>query len=459
MSDLGVSGGYPGAQRMPVSQRLPVITLVVSALFAIALGFDLLPAIGVGFFFLSFVWYVSALGRELAIAPIAALIASAQWLLGPALAYEFGLQTEKYRMYVPSDEYFSFVVPSVFFFYLGLVYFAPRISLDNIRARILEGYRIPDKTVYLIFAAGFFADLSAQYAPSAIGFAFFIVSQFKYIAIAYMMILRVKWRWFAIIAAFVALFGTSLATGMFHVLALWSALILSFIAYEFRLSILTKVIILLALALATVQLQATKSAYRQIIGAQPDAATTENFARIYFDSAVFSSFVFGGDILSDLNARLNQGWIISAVMAYTPRFQSFENGRTVVLAIRDSLVPRFLVEKRTVEVSDAFRKYTGLEVGRHTSFGISVLGEAWVNFGGLGFLFMGVFGIFYGYILRYLKWMSRTYPTYLLWAPLVFLQAIKAETELLIVMNHIVKSLIVIYFIYFTSYKIFRIRI
>ncbi len=436
--------------------------LIVSSLTAFsgyAIGMGVLEAISVAIFTYSFVWYVLSLGRELAIIQVTAMIASGQWLLGPALAYSFDLQTEKYQMYVSSAEYFLFMIPSVILLIVGMVWFSPSLQLEGIRRSLFNARRIPNNTIYLIFFGGFLADFLNNFAPSALGFAFFIGSQFKFVAISYMIILRIPWRWWALALAFMSLASTSLETGLFHNFALWSALILSFIAYDLRLGNLAKFAIIFAMVISITQLQATKSEYRRLIQFNPSIASTETFSRVFFDIDTFSSIVTGGDILKSLNARLNQGWIISAVMRHTPSVQPFENGATVFLAFRDSLVPRFLVEKRRVEVSEAFRKYTGLEVGRWTSFGISVVGEAWVNFGILGSVFMGFFGALYGYILRFMSWRSLKYPSFILWAPLIFLQAIKAETELLILLNHLTKSMILIYALYWFSYRVLRFRL
>jgi hypothetical protein len=76
--------------------------------------------------------------------------------------------------------------------------------------------------------------------------------------------------------------------------------------------------------------------------------------------------------------------------------------------------------------------------------GISPLGEAYANFGVEGgSLFMFAYGL--GFALVYylvLRYVVRS-PEFLFWLPLVFYQAIKAETELVIVFNQISKGLIV----------------
>jgi hypothetical protein len=114
-----------------------------------------------------------------------------------------------------------------------------------------------------------------------------------------------------------------------------------------------------------------------------------------------------------------------------------------------------LIAKAAVDQSAKFHLFTGLPVSPGTTFGISVLGEAWANFGAWGALFMGVVGLFYGVVLRAMVKVAASEPTIVLWTPLLFLQAIKAETELTIVLNHLVKTFILIVLLYFALKPIF----
>jgi hypothetical protein len=144
-------------------------------------------------------------------------------------------------------------------------------------------------------------------------------------------------------------------------------------------------------------------------------------------------------------------------MNYVPRNRPHENGATIVDAVRDSMVPRFLVDKKRVWVSDKFMQYTGLRVGKTTSMGISVLGEAYVNFGKFGGAwFMLAWGVFTGLIFRLLIRQSEKRPTLILWAPLIFLQVVKAETELLVVLNHLVKAIVFTWAFYWFTVRVLR---
>ena len=143
-----------------------------------------------------------------------------------------------------------------------------------------------------------------------------------------------------------------------------------------------------------------------------------------------------------MTVRLNQGWIISATMAHVPQREPFANGSTIIEGIETSLLPRIIApNKAKAGGRENFRKYTGLQIGEHTSMGISIAGEAWVNFGYWGgIFFMLAWGLFISWFWNKIHTLSEFYPTILIWSPLLFLQVIKAETEFMVVLNHLIKA-------------------
>jgi hypothetical protein len=149
----------------------------------------------------------------------------------------------------------------------------------------------------------------------------------------------------------------------------------------------------------------------------------------------------GEDAVGSTVIRINQGWIISRLMQQVPSNIPYAEGQTVIDAFYASIVPRFLDPAKTVASGrENFQKFTGYELTR-TSMGISVLGEGYVNFGTTGaWLFLLCYGAFLGLGLGILYSMCRKWPTLILWFPLIFLYPVKAEAELVKVLNHFVKS-------------------
>ena len=434
--------------------RFQFLVGLLAALLVFAGGAYWLAALSVGTFVYCLIWYIEFAGKEIGIVPVIAMVATAQWLVGPYFAYEYGAVTTKYYMYVDEQSYFQFVFPSVVLFIFGLLIAAPRIECAALRHRLLTLRPLPQRTAYLILVGSLVGDLAGSFLPASLAFVIFLVGEVKFIALFYLLVYRYKYRWLACVAVFGLALSQAAATGFFHDLILWAALLFSFVSFDLRLSLKTKILVICGCIIGIVQIQTIKGDYRSLIADNPSKAGIVSLLTTVRDSIGVAKFN-----LSELNARLNQGWIISALMYNVPRNVQFEEGATVFAAIRDSLLPRFLLDKPTVNMSETFRKYSGIEVSDNTTFGISVIGEIWINFGAFGIFFMLIFGMIYGLVLKLATIVANIWPTFVLWSPLLFLQAVKAETELVVVLNHVVKSFIFVVCIYFVVQKILKVKI
>ena len=159
--------------------------------------------------------------------------------------------------------------------------------------------------------------------------------------------------------------------------------------------------------------------------------------------------------------RMNQGWIISRIMEHVPAKVPFAKGETIVTAIKASLLPRFLFPDKPEAGGKAnYEKYTGYYLQIGTSMGISLLGEAYVNYGVKGaWLFMFVFGVISSFVIRQIFLLAAKYPTIWLWFPLIFFHFIKAETELLVQLNFLVKSILMVYLFVWANKHFLRLKL
>jgi hypothetical protein len=425
--------------------------------------FSLLPlywlsALGLGVFAYALVRYVDSLGHSLAIIEIISVIASLQWLAAPLLAYGFGNIEPKYRMYVPQEEYMAFAVPGVLMLILGMELAKGRSNFAELVMRLKSRMQSSKQQAYLLICIGLVAGVVSPRVPPSLAFVFFFAAQLQFVGVLYLILSNDRRKWLVAGAVWSLTAVTSLDQGMFHNLILWSAFIFSFVCLDKRFSTITKWIMIVSGLVLLVLLQSIKAEYREMVLKQSYSGSK---AALAANLMITQPGVGKSDTLleraSFTNARFNQGWIISAILSYVPRMQPHEGCETIVRAFTNTLVPRFLVEKKAVWVSEKFQRYTGLKVGKTTSMGISVLGEAYINFGKAGaFVFMFVWGVFNGLIFRGLIVMARKRPTLILWAPLVFLQAVKAETELLIVLNHLVKALVFTTAFYIMANRVLR---
>ena len=95
-----------------------------------------------------------------------------------------------------------------------------------------------------------------------------------------------------------------------------------------------------------------------------------------------------------------------------------------------------------------------------TSMGISLLGEAYINFGVIGaWVFMFLFGLVSSFVIKQFFLLAMNYPTIWLWFPLILLHFVKAETELLVQLNFLVKSIVLVYLFVWANKHFLRLKL
>lgn len=388
--------------------------------------------------------FLRQLGKSIPILELMLFIAGAQWILGPTIEYISPSFHYKYYMYVPQEVYMSYVVPAYMFFSAAVLlvlkpYRNIRMPIDN-----LNQYEHYGVTIFII---GVVFDLIGGFLPGALGFFAFIISNFKFAGAILLYFSKKKMLRRIFYGALIYLALSSLRKALFHDLILWSVFFYMFWAIKYKPSMRSILITFFAGIISLTTLQTIKAVYRTKIWNGYSGNKLELFTGLAID-AVFLNGNNADELDGDLNnVRLNQGWIISAIMDEIPKRQDYLDGETIKEAVMATIVPRvFSADKKEAGGRENFRKFTGLRIEENTSMGISIIGEAYGNFkifGGI--IFMGIWGFLLAKIWIYLLGRCFRYPMLLAFIPLIFLQVIKAETELVVVLNHLVKSSIVVF--------------
>ncbi|MFC1688470.1 hypothetical protein ACFL07_02270 [Pseudomonadota bacterium] len=443
---------------------LPWVIAFVAAAISFGFGAYWLSAVGVGAFAYYLVRLLQEAGVDLPIESFILVMASMQWIIGPVLDYA-GLSNHwKYRMTVPAEEYMALAVPGVIALSLGLYAFRSkkRIGLVSHYAGITRD--IVSRTQFLPFyliGIGFIFSFLVHKFPPALAFPAYILSNIKYIGLIYLIFShRQKNKGLILALAFFLTFVSSLRGAMFHDLLLWSAFIGMYAAYVFRPSNAQKALaMLMGLAFIFV-LQAVKDDYRSKLREEGRGQNIQKFLSSV-DERLIDDETANSSNVERLVIRINQGWIISAVMVNVPRTIPHAGGETIVTAIKTSALPRILYPDKPIAGGKAnFEKYTGYLLQRSTSMGISLLGEAYINFGVRGaWVFMFFFGLFSSFVIKQFFLLASTYPTIWLWFPLILLHFVKAETELLVQLNFILKSIIMVYAFVWANKHFLRLKL
>lgn len=390
---------------------------------------------------------IEQMGNTIPIPNLMITIASLQWILGPFIDYHNGTTHYKYKMYVDESTYMSYIVPGILLLKLGLSLFPVETNLEDIGNRVRILLNNHPKLPYILVVLGFVFPYISNFLPSTLGFVFYLLGNIRYIGVIYLLFsdkpnrLLVFWGTMGFTAI------VSIGLGMFHDLLLWSMLIFTFVVYEMKLSVAKRFILATIGIFFAITIQSVKGEYREIVwsGAYKGNKT------ILFINMAANSWSSGSIVNPssdvDMNVRLNQGWIISAIMKHIPEREPFANGSTISESLYASLVPRIINPgKKAAGGRENFRKFTGLEIREGTSMGISLAGEGYGNYGKTGgMIFLLAWGLFIGWGWKKLDKLSNIYPTLLIWSPIIFLQVIKAETEFAVVLNHLIKSSILVF--------------
>lgn len=405
--------------------------------------------LGILFVFYVFWRFVNALGKSLPVLELMMLIAGLQWVVGPYISYRQETSHYKYYMYVNEDTYMGYVVPALLCFSIPLFFILKRkITWEAINFVKF----VPYSKGLLVIGVG--SDILSSVSPSSLLFFFFLISQFKFIGAIILFFSRKKSDQYFFYGAIIYLLANALARAMFHDLLLWSVFMFMYWCLKKNPTFKTKLLLIFTGVLFAISIQVVKSNFRANVWGGYSGNKLDLFVDT-LNEKVSTGYFDDDENTSELNVRLNQGWIISAIMYYTPSYQPFGEGETILDAIYSSFLPRFLIpNKKMAGGQENFEKFTGFILAGGTSMGMSIIGESYANFGITnGIVFMLIWGCFLAWYWKWILKLINKYPLILMFLPVLFLQVIKAETELVVVLNHLIKASIVVALFFWFAQK------
>ncbi len=384
-----------------------------------------------------------------------------QLLFGPMIAYNGGDQfvPVTYQMKVSEAEYFSYVIPAVICFILGLHIFGGKLKgevfdKDKIIEFVNENKRLP----YIFIILGFFASLIANYVSSDFKFLFYLLGSFKYIGVFFLILGNQTLKVVPFVVVYGSIILSSLGEGMFHDLMTWLIFLGTFIAYKYKPNSRIKFAVLTIFIVFTVVLQVLKTDYRKAVFQTGEDAGLSTITKI-FEARETSNTLFDYKTLATNNVRINQGYIVTNIMNTVPQKIPYANGEQLMLIIKAALLPRFLApDKLKAGDQEIFMKYSGIPLAKYTSMALGSVGDAYINFGIVGgCIFMFLLGLLYSEVLKLFYKYSKLFPVLLLFTPLVFYYPIRPDCELQTILGHLVKSCFLIFVIFVVWKKQFKV--
>jgi hypothetical protein len=394
------------------------------------------------------------------------LIAGSQWLIGPFIDYQTEVDHYKMHMYVSEQRYMEITLPLFLVFTIATLQFSKFVVIDRQAIRnLLAKYKaLP----YYIIGLGTFVRLIESFLPPSLAFIGFLTINSSLIGLGLLYFSRSSWlnKLSITILAFLPLIYQSISSGMFHTIIIWGFFVFSFINLAKKIKLLNKIIILSFSISLLFTLQVIKKDYRATIYSDSfNGNKLELFLNLFLGNNISANKkkkeIDTETEQSNVNARLNQGWIISKIYERIPEKQDFIGGETIINAIYVSIVPRILAPNKAGGGGRAtFEKLTGFTLLKNTAMGASLMGEFYGNYGFYGgMLCFLIWGRILNFVVFMFQKIQKNAPIIVFFLPVVFFQVIKAESDLTTVLNHLVKSIMFVALFMFFIRKVMNIRI
>jgi len=374
-----------------------------------------------------------------------------QMLIGPSLAY-IGLDQfqEGYnKMQIPEADYFTYAIPAVLLFILGINIKSERLEgerpdVDKIKEFVKNNQSVP----FVFIAVGFLASFASNYLSSDLRFVFVILSVFKFVGLFLIILGNKGIKPVYLIVVFGSIISSSVAQGMFFDLLTWLIFVSSIYAIKYKPPFYLKIVFSMTFVLLAVTIQQLKGDYREATwkqGQEANLVTMQNALKKKDEK----EGVFSFESLGASNLRINQGYIITNIMKTVPEKVPYQNGDELELILEAAFLPRILAPNK-LNAGDRmiFIKYSDIPVILGTSMALSSLGDAYINFGVIGgCIFMFFYGSLFNLFLKMIYKNSFKYPILILFSSVIFYYPIRPDCELQTILGHLLKSTFLVFVI------------
>ena len=382
---------------------------------------------------------------------LSGLLMCMQMLIGPTLAYNGldVLQEGYYKMQIPESEYFSYALPAVLSFIVGLNFMAKELPGEKPDSKKLMLYVKQNPSFpYILIVIGFLSSITSTYFSSDLAFVFVILSGFKFVGLFLIILGNKSIKPLPLLLVYGSIISSSIAQGMFFDLLTWLIFLGSVYAYKEKFDARVKIAFVITFLILSIVIQQLKGDYREATWRNGEEASLETMKKS-IKKKDETSGLFSYESLGASNLRINQGYIITNIMKTVPDKVAFENGAELNRIIESSILPRILApDKLNSGDRFIFMKYSGIPVAAGTSMGLSSVGDAYINFGVFGgCIFMFFYGLLFNVFLKLFNRFSIKFPILILFTCVVFYYPIRPDCELQTILGHLFKATVIIFFI------------
>lgn len=435
-------------------------------IFALSLVTNWYTVLSVALLGIVLVIILDKLGKGVVLREIIALHSCFICLVMPALGYGvYSIEnplSKLYRRYmqVPEDVYFTFALPATAAFVIALCWPMNQArssdhgsvltsTIDKAKAA-LQNPNMKKRSIYIV-VTGIIMLFFSSFLPVSLQFFVMLFYFAAFAGILYVFYLpSFKYKWPIILLFALFILVNSLRQGMFTIVAYMGMTMFSFLFLGSKTSLWKKALVFFAAGLILMIIQAVKPTYRKFVWRQGyQGNKMVLFANLISDQ-VQKGEMFSETAFFPIYYRANQGFNVALVMKRIPSVQPFDNGRNLLISFASAFVPRFLWPDKP-EAGGKFNMkfYAGFDI-RGWSTNVGPLGEAYGSFGVEGgIIYMFFLGGFIRWAYKRVFVIGNKIPLIILWIPVLFYQTTySAETDMLQIVNSILKSAFFIWLLY-----------
>ncbi len=417
--------------------------------------------------------FVDSIGKNYNILDIPILLALFQCILMPAVVYHvyndnFLVVALNYNMGVSAETYYGFMFPAIVAMIIGMK--LPPLFQSSYQKRFLNAISAVKKHLVgkgniglLLIAIGVVSTIMKGFIGGQLKYIAYLFGLLLYVGVLYTYFSDHKQRKLYLAGGLVVILSTAIAQGIFGelVFILLLAVLLILLGakiktyLKFGLAIIGVIVILL--------IQSIKADYRAITWGGDgggEQSKTEAFFSLILNRISEPGRFFDEDLMFPTVNRFNQGMIVSKVLDYVPSRAPFAEGETIFLSLAATFIPRILWNDKPISGGQVnMQRFTGLRIEGY-SMNISPMGEAYGNFGVEGGIaFMLAYGLLFSVLIVLLMNYVKKKPTLILWFPVLFLNSIQIETDVLMNLNSLIKNIFFVAFCYWAADRFLRLKL
>jgi hypothetical protein len=395
------------------------------------------------------------LGRKIPLRSLVLFITSFQYLTAPSLDYEFlGAYNPYFKMRLPQEEYFSFVLYAFLALWAGLSFPLRKVRDEkDILNTLKKSPGVNAKIGIRLVCIGFVTNyLSVIFTiPSELNFIVTLLTLMRFVGILYIWLSDAKYKKLIIGAVIFEYTLFSLTTSIFIQLIILSIFLYSYYTLLNQPNKLRIIFIVSLSLVALFLLQSVKKDYRNLIWNQKDQDNKVGIISGLLSDRISTldetSFLYTA---ANVNMRLNQGWVMQLIMFNMPGKKPFLNGSVFWDEFSGLFLPRFILsDKATVQSSEKFEKFAGYKLLGYT-IAVGILGDGYGNFGVEGgIIFCFIIGFFFNLSIYSFYRICELYPSVFFWCVFIFFYLIRAGDDFYIICNWLIKSSMMLWVVYF----------